>query len=72
MSIVLILAVPVALVLVLTLLQVIHFILFLPALLQLVGFAYTLWFIYRYLLSAENRDKLLQQGKQLLKETGIS
>jgi len=72
MSIILIIAVAIALVLTLALLQVIHFIPFMAAFLQLIGFGYTLWFIYRYLLNAENRHKLLQQGEQVLKETGIS
>lgn len=70
MPVVLIPVIPVVLVLTLTLLQVIHLIPFLSAILKLIGFSYTLWFIYHYLLNAENRRKLLQQG-EALKEKAV-
>ncbi len=78
MSLALTLAIPILLVLTLTLLEVIHLIPFLSAILKLIGFAYTLWFIYHYLINAENRRKLLEQGEArrkkqpLNQEQGIS
>lgn len=69
MPLALILAIPIVLVLTLTLLEVIHLIPFLAAILKLIGFAYSLWFIYHYLLNAENRRKLLQQGEALKEKT---
>lgn len=67
MAIALISAIPVALVLALTLLEVIHLIPLVGSFLKLIGFCYTLWVIYHYLLDAGNRRKLLQQ-REVLKE----
>jgi len=69
MPIVLIPAIPVALVLALTLLQVIHFIPFVGPILKLIGFCYTLWFVYYYFLDADKRRKLLQQAAALKEQS---
>jgi valyl-tRNA synthetase len=57
--------------LLLAVLSAIDSLLLVSPLLKLVGFSYSIWFVYRYLLQAEKRNELAQSWSRLVQQIGL-